>query len=270
VHQVTKEVDEQMQRYDLPNALKPVLPFIDDASNWYVRRSRKRFWKSQNDQDKDDAYRTLHYVLVQLSFVLAPFTPFLAEELYRKLTGGESVHLCDWPKGGNMNEILLERMAFTREVITVGLAQRAGAGIKVRQPLGSVTVHDNQLRLDDGYRAIIAEELNVKRVETSTAKFGENVVLDTQITEELRQEGMMRELVRFIQNARKEAGLQVDDRIQLLVESESDEITQAIEAFKETIMNETLATELGTVPEGAFTSHVKVDGLDVEIALAKS
>src|SRR6185312_16281031 len=97
LHQLSQEVDAHMQRYDLPNALKPVLPFIDDASNWYVRRSRKRFWKTDNDADKAQAYRTLHYVLVRLSVVLAPFTPFLAEELFQKLTGGESVHLLDWP-----------------------------------------------------------------------------------------------------------------------------------------------------------------------------
>ena len=87
VHQLGQEVSEQMGKYDLQSALKPILPFIDDASNWYVRRSRKRFWKSDNDSDKDDAYRTLHYVLVYLSRVIAPFTPFLAEELYQKLTG---------------------------------------------------------------------------------------------------------------------------------------------------------------------------------------
>ena len=270
IHQVTAEVNEAMERYDLPNALKPILPFIDDASNWYVRRSRKRFWKSQNDQDKDDAYRTLHYVLVQLSLVLAPFTPFLAEELYRKLTGGESVHLCDWPAGGNVNEILVGNMAFVREAITQGLAQRASAGIKVRQPLQSVVVYDEQARLNDEYRAIIAEELNVKEVVVGSVEPGEVVQLNTEISEELRQEGMMRELVRFIQNARKEAGLQVDDRIQLLVESESDEISVAIDRFKDTIMAETLTTELGHVPEGAYTTHVKVEGLDVEIAVAKA
>src|SRR5258706_4938206 len=107
LHQLTAEVEEHMDNYNIPSALKPILPFIDDASNWYVRRSRKRFWKSGDDADKQAAYRTLHYVLVQLSLVMAPFTPFLAEELYQKLTGGESVHLLDWPDGGHINELLL-------------------------------------------------------------------------------------------------------------------------------------------------------------------
>ena len=96
VHQLTAEVAENMDTYDIPNATKPILPFLDDASNWYVRRSRRRFWRSSmagadddSDGDKQDAYRTLHYVLVRLAHVLAPFTPFLAEELYQKMTGGE-------------------------------------------------------------------------------------------------------------------------------------------------------------------------------------
>src|SRR6185312_14779106 len=101
-------------------------------SNWYVRRSRKRFWKSDNDADKNDSYRTLHYILVQLSLVMAPFTPFMAEELYRLLTGGESIHLCDWPHAGHINELLLRDMRLVREAITSGLAKRAEAGIKVR------------------------------------------------------------------------------------------------------------------------------------------
>src|SRR6185437_13378344 len=120
--------------------LKPVLLFIDDASNWYVRRSRRRFWKSGNDTDKKDAYRTLHYVLVHLSMVLAPFVPFLAEELYQKLTGGESVHLLDWPKAGRVDDLALERMAYVRNVINEGLSQRAAGGIKVRQPLGDLFI----------------------------------------------------------------------------------------------------------------------------------
>ena len=285
MHQVIAEVGENTARYDLPNALKPLLPFIDDASNWYVRRSRRRFWKSGDDADKNDAYRTLHYILVQLSLVLAPFTPFLAEELYRKLTGGESVHLCDWPVGGNVNEILLEEMNTTRRIVTTGLAIRADKGIKVRQPLSSLTYgYKTQLRKE--FESIVAEEVNVKKVayvqETikskvqlegqTGAEFEPNldVNLDTSITEELRQEGMMRELVRFIQNARKEAGLQVDDRIQLLIASDSDEVQQTVEAFKDTIMAETLSTELGTVPEDAFTTRVKVEDMDVELALAKA
>lgn len=117
VHQLVDEVTEHMDKYDIQNALKPVLPFIDDASNWFVRRSRKRFWKSESDEDKNNAYKTLHYILVKLAHVLAPFTPFMSEELFRKLTGGESVHLNDWPTSSFIDVELIEVMSTVRYYI---------------------------------------------------------------------------------------------------------------------------------------------------------
>src|SRR5690606_29140857 len=128
---------------------------------------RRRFWKSDDDADKQSAYRTLHYVLVQLAHVMAPFTPFLAEELYQKLTGGESVHLRDWPKVGHVNELIVDRMAFVREVINEGLSQRASNGLKVRQPLQSVAIpalHDRLGEDMDELAPVILEELNVKEL----------------------------------------------------------------------------------------------------------
>lgn len=164
VHQLSHEVDMHMQQYDVANATKLILPFIDDASNWYIRRSRKRFWKSDNDVDKTAAYRTLHYVLVRLAVVMAPFTPFLSEELYRNLTGKDSVHLEDWPAPGQINESVLQHMALARSYINDGLSQRAAAGIKVRQPLAKAAIPV----LPDAYAELIAEELNVKEVEWLT------------------------------------------------------------------------------------------------------
>jgi len=272
LHQLIADVDEQMQRYDLPKALKPVLEFIDDASNWYVRRSRRRFWKSGDDDDKAKAYETLHYVLTKTALLMAPFTPFLAEELYRNLTGGESVHLCNWPQGGQVNEEILKDMATARDMITQGLAQRAEQGIKVRQPLQSVTLH-GIAQLKPELMAIVQDELNVKEVKLQAGSTGETTEftaeLDTNITEELRAEGLMRELVRYIQNARKEAGLEVEDRISLLVETESPEIDNAIKTHAEAIKAETLAEEFGEVPADAFTATVKVEGLEVRIALSR-
>jgi isoleucyl-tRNA synthetase len=265
-HQLTAEVTEHMDRYDLTNALKGVLPFIDDASNWYIRRSRKRFWKSDNDKDKDMAYKTLHYVLVRLSLVLAPFTPFLAEELFRGLTGRESVHLCDWPPAGQVNGIILEDMAKVREVITQGLAQRAEAGIRVRQPLQSVSVAwspDHK----DRYEEIIAEELNVKEVRWGAS--GRLVAIDTVLTPELKREGLARELIRHIQQARKNAGLNVDDRIELSVESDSKEVNDAYEAHKDEIHRETLATgELAG--QGQHSEEVRIDSFVATVSLSKA
>lgn len=265
VHQLIREVERSMDVYDLPNAIKPILPFIDDASNWYVRRSRRRFWKSGDDADKNDAYKTLHYVLVRLSMVIAPFTPFLAEELYRQLTGGESVHLLDWPQVGKIDEKLLVDMGRARQYITEGLAMRATAGIKVRQPLAAVTLP----KLPDLYQEIIAEELNVKEVIWSSESDGTPAVMDMQVTPELREEGIMRELIRVVQNARKGAGLNVEDRITLLIESESPEILQAIDTHKDTILAETLTEEYGDVPADSYETTVRIEGLEVRIALAK-
>lgn len=272
VHQLTAEVEKHMDIYDIPNAMKPILPFIDDASNWYVRRSRRRFWKSDELTDKEDAYRTLHYVLTQLSIVLAPFTPFLAEELYHKLTGGESVHLLDWPTVGHINELSIHHMQKVRELINQGLSQRAAASIKVRQPLKKVTVYG----VDDlapELIEIIAEELNVKEVISNIGGSNEAEIkaeIDTSLTDELRLEGLMREIVRQVQSARKQAELDVDDRISLDLTSTVELVTTAIATHKVEICHETLATKL---TQGAnnheFTQTVKVDGHELTLALSK-
>jgi isoleucyl-tRNA synthetase len=282
VHQLNEEVDNHMQRYDLPNALKPVLPFIDDASNWYVRRSRKRYWKSEDDIDKKDAYSTLHYVLVHLSMIMAPFTPFLAEELYRKLTNGESVHLLDWPEVGHIDELVLKNMSFTRQIISEGLAQRAEAGIKVRQPLQSVNIDDESNRLTDEFKEIITEELNVKELQIRPLEDSKNgdadnserpvAMLDLKLTPELRQEGLMREIVRNVQQARKQANLEVDDRITLGLKSDVQAITTLLgdASLTDTIQQETLATSLNkTDIEEGFSKTVKIDGYDLTISLKK-
>lgn len=260
LHQVNNEVKSAMDNYDLQSATKPILPFIDDASNWYVRRSRKRFWKSENDSDKNDAYKTLHYVLVHLSMILAPFTPFLSEELYQKLTGGESVHLLDWPKAGKVDEDIVNKMAITRDIITEGLNIRAKAGIKVRQPLASVTAHD----IPEEYKQIIIEELNVKEMID-----GPELALDLNVTDELRSEGVAREVIRSVQNARKNAGLNVDDRISLSLKTDNKDLSRAIEMFKSEIHTETL-TENDSPKSNSHTETVKIDKNDLVISLNKA
>lgn len=272
VHQLQTEVEKHTEAYDISSAMKPVLPFLDDASNWYVRRSRKRFWKSDDDADKNDAYRTLHYVLVRLSHIMAPFTPFLAEELYQKLTGGESVHLRDWPEAGTVNEAVLERMAYVREVINEGLSQRAAAGIKIRQPLQTVTVvgADEQLGDDAATLSdIILEELNVKMWRTVAGDHA--VSLDLEITPELHREGLMREVIRNVQSARKKAGLEVDDRIQLALLTHENTLQEAITEHASVIAAETLAPDL--VLESREYTHLsscKVEGMELVIGLQKA
>ncbi len=261
VHQLAQEVEQHMDVYDIPNAMKPILPFIEDASNWYVRRSRRRFWKSGDDADKNDAYQTLHYVLVYLSKVIAPFTPFLAEELYQKLTGGESVHLLDWPETGHVNELLVEDMSRLREYVNEGLSLRAKNQKKVRQPLTSVTIPEKGKVF--AYEEILQEELNVKDV-----KIGE-FTLDLKITPELKREGLMREVIRHVQSARKDAGLNVDDRITLSFTTSDESLQAAISEHEATIIAETLAMDLRD-DTLAYQIDVKVEGAALGISLEKS
>lgn len=261
VHQLNEHVTRNMDAYNLPDAMAEILPFIEDASNWYVRRSRRRFWKSEDDGDKNDAYRTLHYVLLKLSLILAPFTPFLAEELYQNLGGdSESVHLLDWPTEFGVDQLVLDEMEQVRGYVNEGLSLRAKAGLKVRQPLASVTVSHLGKFVD--YEAILTDELNVKAVKT-----GEAVVIDEQLTAELKREGLMREVIRYAQAARKKAGLNVDDHIKLFLETNDKELAKAIDEHKTVIHAETLADE--ALKTGDYTEDVTVEGAVLTVSLSK-
>ena len=296
LHELVTEVEKQMDVYNIPDALSPILPFLDDASNWYVRRSRRRFWRSskgaagaEDDGDKNDAYRTLHYVLVRLSYILAPFTPFLAEELYHNLTGDdESIHLKDWLPAGAVNEQVLADMSRTRELINNGLSLRMRqdehqTSIKVRQPLQFAAYAG--AKLAEYYEQIMAEELNVKEIRwienldeylagydvtEGTIKPENWIEISKHLTPELKREGLMREIIRHVQSARKKAGLQVDDRIELNIASSDAEITQAVDIFADTIKAETLAIKLGSAADDMEKYDVKVDGKPVEIYLRKA
>ena len=285
LHQLVAEVERHMDTYNIPDALSPILPFLDDASNWYVRRSRRRFWKSEDDGDKNDAYRTLHYVLVRLSYILAPFTPFLAEELYHNLTGDdESIHLKDWLAAGAVNEQALADMARTRELINNGLSLRMKkdehqVSIKVRQPLQCAAYAG--AKLAEYYEQIMAEELNVKEIRwiesldehladydvtEGVIKPESWVEINKHLTPELKREGLMREVVRHVQSARKKAGLQVDDRIMLQLTTDDEQLRQAINEHAEVIAAETLAT-FGQ--SDAYSTTVAIEGADLQITLQR-
>ena len=280
LHQLITEVERGLNNYNLQDATKPILPFLDDASNWYVRRSRRRFWKSEDDGDKNDAYRTLHYVLVRLSYMLAPFTPFLAEELYHNLTGdNESIHLKDWLPAGEIDNSILRDMNALRTAVNDGLSKRASEGIKVRQPLASVKLintisQDTPAEVAQFLIDIAKDELNVKSVEIVTDSEFESaqpsVVYDLTITPELKREGLMREIVRHVQSARKQAGLQIDDRIILSISSDDSEISQAVGAFADVIKSETLAVELNSAADESEKYDAKIEGKLVEISLKKA
>ena len=285
LHQLVAEVERHMDTYNIPDALSPILPFLDDASNWYVRRSRRRFWKSEDDGDKNDAYRTLHYVLVRLSYILAPFTPFLAEELYHNLTGdNESIHLKDWLTAGAVNDQVLADMSRTRELINNGLSLRMKqdehqVSIKVRQPLQCAAYAG--VKLTDYYEQIMAEELNVKEIRwiesldehladydvtEGMIKPESWVEISKHLTPELKREGLMREVIRHVQSARKKAGLQVDDRIMLQLTTDDEQLRQAIDEHAEVIAAETLAT-FGQ--SDAYSTTVAIEGAELQITLQR-
>lgn len=258
------EVTRGADAYQIARAVRPLRGLVEDLSNWYVRRSRRRF-KSEDAADRQAAYATLHYALVRISQLFAPWSPFLSDKLWRGLTEGmnlpASVHLSDWPEVDPtaVDAELLVQMREARQVVTDGLALRSMSGIKVRQPLAKLTYAGE--KLSEELEQIVAEEVNVK-----TAEPGGELHLDTELTDELRQEGIIRDLVRLVQEARKQAGLQPGDRIRLGLSTEADEIHQAIAAYGEVLMADTLADELGEASVGA---EAKVSGRAVMISVHK-
>ncbi|MCW1948941.1 MAG: isoleucine--tRNA ligase, partial [Candidatus Shapirobacteria bacterium] len=278
LYQLINDVDKKLNSYDIYGAAKDLEIFIDNLSNWYIRRSRKRFWKSESDEDKKDAYTTLHQVLVMLSKLMAPFTPFISEEIYKNLTGKESVHLAEYPQGGTISfvdewekYIILMRVA--RTTVNAGLQQRALSKIKVRQPLSKVTIKSPEIKklekddkkLFDELLDILKDELNVKVVFFDEEQT-EEAILDTEITEELKLEGQAREVIRFIQEMRKEAGYEVDNRIVVGYSG----MSQLFDKFGDMIAKEVLANALK--PENVqadLQKEFSVDGEKIIIGIKR-
>ena len=333
--------------------------FLDDLSNWYIRRSRRRFWKSTHDLDKHTAYATLYHVLVKLSKLLAPLTPFVTEVMYQNLVRAvqpaayDSVHHCNWPEvdAATVNTALLEQMALTRQVTSLGLGARSSVNLKVRQPLAKVLVHVRgaQSALADAFTAIVTDELNVKTLqfvaeEETLLRFevlpnskvlgprfgaqfprvraalaatdpaavvpqvqagapvalsvdgeqveltptevlirthpaaglavatekGITVAVDTEITPELRTEGLARELVRRIQVMRKDAGFNIEDRITTYSLAEG-ELAAAVATWAEYIKAETLSLALVTAPpppESYSETHT-IEGMAITLGVKR-
>ena len=259
-------VTEAFEVYDLPRATRPFREFIEDFSTWYVRRSRDRF-KSEDVEDRAYTVATTRHVLLTLSTLIAPVMPFIAESIYTG-TGGEkeSVHLEMWPEAGAVDEKLLTDMKMVREVVSLALEARSKAGIKVRQPLGKLSVRDAEVIFaDDALIALIKDEVNIKEV-VRDASLAEPVALDTTITESLKQEGMVRELIRAIQELRKTEGLMPSDRIALTI-GVSEEGARIIAAGKADILRATGADSLDVGK--ADGTAVTVDGAEYKIRIEK-
>jgi len=350
------EVTERLEAYDATKAALGIEKFIDDLTNWYIRRSRRRFWKSENDADKKQAYDTLYHVLVTLTKVMAPFMPFVTEEMYQNLvlegvsgarkTEPESVHLTLWPKSHEalIDEELNREMRAIKAIVTLGRAARERAQVKTRQPLSKITVASGDPvveKISADFLDLIKDELNVKEVEFvkeakdfarvvvklngdvvgpkygddaqkvfKAAERGEDpeiddgklklgefaleadefeigyegadgvqvesvegfvVGLDMEVTEELKMEGMARELVRSIQDLRKKADYEVDDRIELRVVT-GTEVKAVFDKFADYIRKETLADgivmleEEGDVDE---SEDIKLEGHEVWIGVKR-
>ena len=337
-------VTRAMDAYDLAAACQEVVSFLEALNNWYIRRSRDRFWKHEKDQDKTDAYHTLYTVLVTLCKTAAPLLPMLCEEVYRGLTGEESVHLAAWPDVSAFprDAALVRAMDRVREVCSAGLSLREAHNLRTRLPLGSLVVAGEHVRELEDYAALIRDELNVKRVELSGdiaqyaafrlqlnakelgPKLGgrmkealkaskENawktlpdgrielagvilekgefslrlvpspgsaaqalpsndalVVLDVRVTKELEEEGLARDLVRLVQQARKEAGLHIADHITLEV-GLPEELGAVIRKHEAYLSEQTLADRVAysASPHGTFVCTQNLDQSEISIGIRK-
>jgi len=220
--QITRTTDS----HELDRATRPIGDLVDDISTWFLRRSRDRF-KSEDMNERNSAMQTTKTVILELSKLLAPSMPFLAEDLYLKITGGmekESVHLEDWPdylvRELSIDETnIIETMTETRKIVSLGLEARVKAGIKVRQPLAKLKTKSEKLKNNSEYFDLIKDEVNVKEVVYGGGIIGE-VELDTKITPELKEEGVMRDIVRTIQELRKNKKLNPGDTVDLAVETD--------------------------------------------------
>jgi isoleucyl-tRNA synthetase len=238
--ELTTEMSQSFDAYELDRAVKPIGLFIDDLSTWYIRRSRDRF-KSDDEADRAHAIETTRVVLLELSKLLAPVMPFLADHLYSRVGGEkESVHLDAWPTPTDADEKILAAMTQVRNIVSLALEARAKAGLKVRQPLASVTVKGEAL--SSPLALIIADELNVKEVKWSTSIEGD-VELDTAITPELKKEGQFRELLRTVQGLRKASKLEPSDVITLTIKT-TDESRALVEEFADELKKTALVKEI--------------------------
>jgi len=293
LNQVIVDVDKYLDAYDPTTAGRKIESFVSELSNWYVRRSRRRFWKSQSDDDKMAAYATLYNCLITLSKLMAPFTPFIAEEIYRNLVCSAypeapvSVHLNDFPEAdiSVIDEKLVEATRLAIDICSLGRSARAKAGLKVRQPLSKVLIKVRSSVEIEGLKRLslqILDELNVKEIE-----FVDNKVIDeskyaigaegdiwvaivTELTPELQSEGIAREIVRRLQTMRRAAGLDIADYIMTYYQ-DADVIHNVMEEYADYIKQETLSRSLTpNFPSSeSYKENHRIAGYDVLIGIIK-
>ncbi len=236
LNQLVVDVTEALESYDTVAAIERLKKFTEDFSTWYIRRSRDRVGPStKGSSDKDAFYTTSYHVLINICKLLAPITPFLAETMYKNLTIEESVHLANWPVA-NLSFIdtkLTKQMDQVRKIVELGHAKRKEASIRVKQPLKQLTINNLQLTVSEGLAQLIKDELNIKKVVFKRGEKEMSVMLDTTITEELRQEGEARDIIRKIQEERKKLRTSLDEKVFV-------ELPEWPQSFEQTIKREAL------------------------------
>ena len=294
LNRLIADVDAALDAYNPTEAGRKIENFLSLLSNWYVRRSRRRFWKSENDADKLSAYTTLYQCLVTLSKLLAPLTPFLAEELYHNLVcsafpkAPDSVHLADFPVADKtkIDDRLAASTRLVMKISSLGRAARSQAGIKVRQPLAKVIVSLPSTRERQGLERLksqVLDELNIKDLEFAdsaaelnkpeyvvSSEGGYAVAVSTQIIPELAAEGLARDIVHCLQTMRRSARFDIADQITTYYQGGAY-VKQVMETFADYIKRETLSRELiDKVPsEGVYTESYKLAGYDILLGVVK-
>ncbi len=290
LNRLIKDITDSLERYDPTSACRKLEDFIDGLSNWYVRRSRRRFWKSESDADKQAAHATLYHCLVTLTKLVAPFTPFIAEELFQNLVrtfypeAPESVHLADFPVADEamIDDSLASDTRLAMKVSSLGRAARSKAGIKVRQPLSKVLVKVKSKGEWDALERVksqVVEELNVKRVDvtvapppaTATAEaLVPEITIDTELTPELIDEGLAREIVHRLQMMRKQAGFDIADYIETYYQG-GPATQRVMERFSPYIRQETLSRNLiqEAPPSGAYVESHRIATEEVVLGVRK-
>jgi isoleucyl-tRNA synthetase len=273
LNEATASVTKNLDAYEIREAALEIEALVDDLSRWYIRRSRRRLQRPESVADYKAASATLRYILLSLVKLMAPFTPFFSEILYAELGGThESVHLDAWPAADKkVNKNIILGMKAVRDLAAQGLAKRAEAGIKVRQPLTAFRIKDRILKSHAPLLAILADEVNVKKVlfVTPGAMQGDGE-LDTTITPELREEGLVREVIRMVQGLRQDADLEPKDRIAVMLElgkAASDAIQKNEALFKEEVGAQALAYK----KSDKFTAEqaTKLDGQEVWVGIRR-
>jgi len=270
--ELTAEMTQAMDAYDLPSACRPITAFIEDFSTWYLRRSRDRF-KSKNEKDKKSAIQTTGYILTELSKLIAPFMPFVAERIWQKVSGldfsdeNRSVHLEAWPESEDLNgeeKETVAQMAAARKIVELGLAQRDKAGVKVRQILAEMKIKN--CPLGEEYLELVRDEMNVKKISVQKGESEAAVELDTALTPELELEGLKRELVRTINAMRKKAGLTINDKIILAWKSEEEKAKALFETYGDEIAKEILAEK---IENSEAEEEMKINGIKIFLTIRK-